>query len=167
MDIRNWPMDRIMQLPDCCFGRRFIISCTSLALAGTARWDISEVAFPESAVIWEVLAWGNGGYPDIHSIRLAIGDQLPTAVAMMDGLEPLFQGLGRQGISPRVIIGSIEGFLALRRLKMPLSAAGRRLVLEVQAAVEKDAEYTVCLTVSSMPKEVPDWLFSGQVRSLL
>lgn len=167
MDIRNWPMDQIMQLPDCCFGRRFVISCTGLASSGGVTWDMSEVAFPERSVIWEVAVWGNARFPDIHSIRLAIGDQLPTTRTMMSDLESLFFGLGEQGPDPRVIIGTFGGFLILRRLRMPLKPSGRRLVLEVSAVEAKDSECTVCVVVSSMPKEVPDWLFSDQVRSLL
>ncbi|GAH58066.1 unnamed protein product, partial [marine sediment metagenome] len=94
MDIRNWPMDRIMQLPDECFGRRFLVSCSLAYADAGSTFDISEIALPEACVLWSLnVAWYNEDTAT-HYIRLALGDQLPATVAMMDALEPLISGLG-------------------------------------------------------------------------
>ena len=53
MDIRNWPMNRIMQLPDCCFSRRWPVGVSWLGEAVSVGYDISEAGLPERCVIWE------------------------------------------------------------------------------------------------------------------
>lgn len=161
MDIRNWPIDRIMQLPDSCFGRRFSV-CVNVDTTGSAvAWDISEIAFPEMCVLWEVAISANNYNfaPQLDNVRIALGDQLPTAAAMMNALEPLTPGLGAQGPEPRNI-GAILGSFIFH-MRIPISAQGRRLVLEVTPSAEQDVKVSVVCQVSSIPKEVPDWLRSG------
>ncbi|MBA7690503.1 hypothetical protein ES703_99032 [subsurface metagenome] len=161
MDIRNWPLDRIMQLPDCCFGRRFVVSCIVQAGDAAPAWDISEIPFPEKAVIWELVITMKGVSQEIDTIRLVLGDALPTTKAQVDALEPVFAGLGLQGPSPRLIhIGWIS-LLNLRRIRLPILAAGRRLILEATGLNGKTPIMTVALVVSSIPTEVPDCLLSA------
>lgn len=160
MDIRTWPLGKIMQMPDCCFGRRFLVSCTCEGGDNAAAWDISELALPEQAVIWEFNLWTEESSLNIASIRLALGDVLPTAVAQMNILEPVFPGLGVQGAAPRRIPIQYWDFVATRRLRMPLSAMGRRLVLEVTGIATKTPVVTAALVVSGMPMEIPNWLLS-------
>ena len=166
MDIRDWPLDRIMQLPEWCFGRKFPVCCAAVAPVDTVVWDISEVGLPEMCVLWQANIDGYVFDGAASRMRIALGDQLPTTTAMMDALDPLINGMGMQGPGPRQI-GSVDtrGPLCMD-MKMPISAGGRRLVVEVTAAGTKAASVNVVLIVSTIPKEVPDWLISGQGRGL-
>ena len=165
MDIRNWPMDRIMQLPDCCFGRKWPIACEVEGPTIGAVFDISEVAFPEKCVLWQLSFETFNEDTVIHASRLAIGDQLPTTAAMMDALEPLFYGLGAQGAEPRTIgVRPGNEFMSID-IRQPLNAMGRRLVLQVTSGLAKVTWVRVVVVVSSMPTEVPDWLLSEYHRS--
>lgn len=166
MDIRNWSLDRIMQLPDSCLSRRFLISCCCAPEAEQTVWDISELGLPERAVLWEMMLWANTSAVNIESIRIALGDQLPASTEMMDALEPLIYGLGLQGPEPRVMYTSYLGMISFRRLRIPIEAAGRRLVLEVTAPAGQTPIVLVGIVVSTIPTEVPDWLISGSGRSL-
>jgi len=158
MDIRNWSMDQILMLPDHCLSRRFVVS-TSLILAGAGEvWDISELAFPDRAIVHELSWYGTGGLGKFAVMRLALGDQLPTAVAEMDRLEPLFHGLGVQGPEPRSFTIGAQGQFALNRLKMYVPAQGRRLVMEMVAAEAVVLFVCAAITVSAVPTEVPDCL---------
>ncbi len=56
MDIRNWPLSQIMQLPDAAFGRRWPVGLAYAFAGAGAEFDISEAALPERFVIWEVLS---------------------------------------------------------------------------------------------------------------
>lgn len=160
MDIRNWPIGRIMQLPDHCFGSRFEVCLFASAVTGTNGWDISGVTLPERCVIWECLAYPSRVGAGVDYYRLALGDILPTTVAEMDALEPLFMGLGVQGPDPRLIPVTYFGSSHFNRIKMPVMAAGRRVVLEVRAVNVAPQSMQVVLTVSSIPMEVPDCLVS-------
>lgn len=161
MRIDNWGLGQMMQLPDHCFGRRFLISCSVEGGDAAAEWDISEVGFPERSVIWEVRIFSVLAGANVDSVRLALGDQLPTVTAEMDGLEPFIQGLGAQGPGPRAINVSLDGRMEWDRLRFPIATAGRKLILEVTGVAGQTPRVSCGVVVSSVPKEVPEWLFSG------
>lgn len=160
MNIRDWPMDRIMQLPDWCFGRRWPVFLRSYAPNATPTYDISEVALPERCVFWW-FGWDISAAELTRTLyRLALGDQLPTTEAQMSTLEPLFMGLGVQGAEPREIQTlklEAEGGIPLRT---PINTTGRRPVLETKGFGTNYIGARITLVVSSMPTEVPDWLVS-------
>ncbi len=79
MDIRNWPLDRIMQLPDHCFGRRWPITLLTPVVQTVTYYDISEMALPEKCVIWELVFYGYGVLGgELTGWSFALGDVLPT-----------------------------------------------------------------------------------------
>lgn len=166
MNIQNWGMGQIMQLPDYLFGRRFLITCEVRVGPATRAWDISEVALPEKCVIWELVIKGMGIIGMMTTVRIALGDQLPTAVAMFNALDPLFMGLGAQGAEPRDFLLLERAGVAFRRLRMPVAAQGRRLVIEAISPEILTAAVVVGIVVSGVPKEVPDWLGSANLRNL-
>ncbi len=166
MDIRNWPVDRIMQLPDYCFGRRFMLSCVLNPDAGVQAWDIAEIAFPEKAEMWELAVEITGTFNSEDTYRLAIGHQLPTTQAQMDALDPIFQGMGLQGAEPRRNIPLQITSVIIRKLRMPIHAGGRRMITELTPAAGSLRTISVKIIISSMPTEVPEWLISGQGRGL-
>jgi len=158
MNISQWPISKIMQLPDHCFGRRHLVSVTKLHIGASAGWDISELALPEIMVIWELILSSDGGENGLVLMRLALGDQLPTSVAQMTALEPLFNGFGLQGLGPRTIRFTGRRDYTIRNLRMPVRTSGRRLVLE---NIPPPAETYMCsagIVISSIPKEIPDCL---------
>ncbi len=160
MDIRNWPLGRIMQLPDHCFGRRFVISCLIEGSDAAPVWDISEMALPEWAVLWELVVWCREGGGAVSSLRLGLGDQLPTSAAMMGTLEPLIPGLGITGIEPRSILLGYFIDPRFQNIRFPIHSVGRRLVIEVSSVATKTPFVGVGIVISSIPKEVPDCLLS-------
>ena len=158
MDISQWPFDKIMQLPDCCFGRRFVVSCTVYAAPVTAVWDISEIAYPEKMILWEVGISPRGGMLNGGWIRIALGDQLPDGPVMMDALEALLPGCGMQGPDPRLIPVTEAVGTTVMTLRRPVMVAGRRLVLEGLWGAGVSGHVLVWTVVSSIPREAPDWL---------
>ena len=94
MEIRNWPMDRIMQLPDHCFGRRFsVIFSGSVGAFGTSYF-ISELSLPDRCVLWELNMFSRTATADIPfgQIRYSfkLGTKLPASdaeVALLDDIE--------------------------------------------------------------------------------
>lgn len=154
-----------MLLPDCCFGRRWPVFCQATSYATVTAWDISEVALPEVCVIWGMEMWCGTPIANLDYIRLVLGDQLPVAAAEVDVMEPLFMGFGTQGAEPRHVPESAPCGISLPPMKVLKYTAGRRLVLEVTALVAKTAVISVCIVVSSVPTEVPDWLSSGPGKS--
>jgi len=156
MDIQNWGTHKIMQLPDYCFGRRFLVSCTVTGGDAAAAWDISEIALPERCVLWEYRAFCSCVSGELASFRVALGDQLPVTTAIMDGLEPLINGLGSQGPGPRAIHMSYEGKLVWNRLRQNVQSTSRSLIIEATGAQGKTPIVTVGIVVSGVPRSIPD-----------
>lgn len=161
MDISSWGLGEIMQLPDHVFGERFVISTTVNMVQLASAWDISEVAFPENAVIWEFGLIVSQVAGQRTWCRVALGDQLPTTPFIMTALDPLIMGLGEQGADPRAIFFTNNSGYHVVNIRKALRSAGRRLVLEVRGVHEKIYEVTCFVVVSAIPRSVPDWLHLG------
>lgn len=161
VNIQRWPVEKKLQLPDWCFGRRYLVTCTVKAKQGAHGWDISEVAMPEACVVWEYCARYDGDPDTTGYFWLALGDQLPVTQAIFRALDPMFMGLGVQGPDPRMIRMSGTSGVHYDRLRIPVATMGRRLVLMVEGQETGFGTVEVGLVVSGMPKEVPEWVISG------
>ncbi len=166
MDIRNWPIDRIMQLPDWCFGRRWPIIFSHTTLTASSDIYLSEFALPDRCVLWEIdqdikpnVAFiGN----PVYFSGIALNDNVPANAAEFAACENMMPGCDN-------ILNQIKGWygeLSLRRLRYPYQAQGRRVTYYFYNWTSDDAVHALSLIFSSVPTEVPDWLISGPGRSL-
>jgi len=160
MDVRNWGLDQLMMLPDHCFGRRWPIGLSVLGATVLPKFDVAEMALPEKCVIWELAAFYHTTGLDEAEFDIRLGDVLPTTWAEFIGYERLFKGV-RGLIAPGGLI-YVTSMTSVnwQNFKMPVQAAGRRLVIGVDAGVAVGHAVQVTLTVSSIPREVPDCLLS-------
>lgn len=156
MDISNWGLGQILMLGQRFFGRRYIVSVSLSNASNETKWDISELALPDVVMIWGIGIYGIGAVAQSSTIRLAVGDQLPTATAEMDRLQPLIMGLGLQGPEPRRIRIQSGSQMLMTELRMPVRAQGRRLVMEQVTIVGQVLDVICALVVSGIPKEIPD-----------
>ncbi len=165
MDIRDWPVERIMQLPDWCFGQRFPVSVASADLGITIHHVISQLALPERFVIWEIVYTLRSVNAQQLFCCLALGDVEPVLEEQFIILEYLVPGLGRPAPDGLQIDVASVGSPVRVTMRKPVHCGGRRLVgrFEVTAATPWGGCATVI--ISSFPTEVPDWLISGHLRS--
>jgi len=147
-----------MQLPDHLFGRRFLISCSSSKTGAPGfTWDVSEIAFPEVCVIWELMINVTGPVEELVILNLALINGAANAISIAAG-EPLFNGLGVQGAGPREIIFAPNSGLALRNLRLPVRTAGRRMGIQMERKGAGPSTVIVGVVVSAIPKDIPDCL---------
>jgi len=157
VNVEDWSVDRIMQLPDSVFGARWAICCAIYVTGAGSYWDMSELVMPQRAVLWQLYWACVYGTSAANYFRLALGNKLPTSEAEMSTLEPLIPGFGNGGPDPRRIQTAAtylwwNGQLDLR---MPLIGAQRRLVLESVGTTA--VTIYVGAVISGFPREVPDW----------
>ncbi len=163
MDIRNWPMDKIMQLPDCCFGRRWPISVGVSDVAAATHYDISEAALPERCVVWSMFFIPHTTTAAHTRVTLSLGDVLPTTDAQFDALEPVFRDLGCWDGNRRVFCVHVYVTGLILPIRQPVLSSGRKLVGRFEVAAVSPYPIVVGVIISSIPTEVPDWLCSGRV----
>jgi len=154
-------MNRIMQLPDCCFGRRWPVIFSFRKTTVGVDYFISEIGLPDKCVLWELFikATSTTVYVTAFDIlvSLALGDNLPTTDAEFIALENMFPEADEFTAGVRLI----RGYLHLTRLRKPYTAQGRRSVLRTETLVEQPNNFVVGLIFSSIPTEVPDCLLSA------
>ncbi len=158
MDIRDWPNGGIMQLPDCCFGRRWPVVFGGVITAPTSTvYYISELALPERCVLWELGVGSEGVTTKLRMLTnysFKVGDQLPATAAEFVAMEDMFPGCDEVLNGARIMRDGV----VLRRLRVPIASAGRRVVLRVGVPGDENTFFVVGLVFSSFPTEVPDWL---------
>ena len=97
MDISNWPMDKIMQLPDSAFGTKFSVFMSGLAAAAATTFFISDFALPDRCVLWEVSIsireQANISSFHASNVSLKLGTQAITTNAQAAALEDLLTGM--------------------------------------------------------------------------
>ncbi len=160
MDIRRWPFDQIMQLPDCCFGRRWPIYFGGETLSSAATYHISEMGLPERCVLWDIF-FDSEGYPTTDevgtppNISIALGDQLPENAAMFGALETLIP-------ESDTIIGGLNVLIKGMKLSLrkPVFTSGRRVAVQIVGSDGTSGFWSLGLVFSSVPNEVPDCLLS-------
>ena len=166
MDIRNWSMDQIMQLPDHCFGRRFSIIFGKDTGGGGEEFFISELALPDRVVLWEV-------YFHLVTDELAAGFMLGafslglssvpvTANAAFIPLEKILTGVDNIFSGIHVVNAPFH----LTRLRLPVNSQGRRVVLYMDFNSAAHMRFSVGLVFSSIPNDVPD-LYAGNITKKL
>ncbi len=170
MDIRDWSLDKIMQLPDCAFGRRWPMVVCRAILAAAEEFYLFRMALPEWTVFWELRVWCT--IPATTGVRfgLALGQVAPADLAEFKGLEPVFpcieDGSGQIGMLD-ISQYSPQGLATIRH---PVKTASRRLIYYGQNPTAAAVIICLAVVISSVPREVPDWmcsLFSLWVLTLL
>jgi len=163
MDIRNWPMNKIMQLPDCCFGRRWPIVFTGWNTVALYALYISEIGLPDKCILWELWLSALGTEPgwvlEDMSLTLSLGDKLPATLLEFRALENMFPEADEIEDTERLLRPNFH----LTNLRKPYHSQGRRVVLKATSTRMIGTVWSVGLVFSSIPTEVPDWLCSGRV----
>lgn len=157
MDIRDWPMDKIMQLPDEVFGRRWPIILGASVGAGSSAFRLSELGLPERSVLWEIHGSERIFSDPVNAlgshILLALGDQVPLGFTQFAALEDLLANAG-------VFISghySLTGHTHLTRLRMPIASGGRRVIADLINDGGATTVMQVELVFSSVPNEISDF----------
>ena len=166
MDVSSWAPEKIMQLPDCCFGERQTLCCYVSSSGAVPVWDISEIAILDVCVLWDLMIWQAYCNNNQNYIRIAWGHFLPKSTAEMDQLQPVLSGFGAHGFEPRKIPFYSYTSLCTIHLRRVVNPGGARLVVEAKSVASTAIMAHVICTFSSLPKEVPDWLISDKVKNL-
>lgn len=166
MRIDDWPMDRIMRLPDWCFGRRWWVGEYMGSTTGVVFYNFGDEQLPDKFVVWGVLVSCRA--PNcLEALRLTIrlGDHLPVSAADAQTMERILKGISIPTICYELYVNQ-NAVTWINCERLLIESAGRRLALVSNGDQAIGYEMTVGVQISALPKEVPDWLSSGQDRNL-
>lgn len=157
MNIRHWPLTKVMQLPDYCFGRRWPVG-VSISFTGIgAAWAKSIQVFPSTFVLWELMFWTQ--WPDFYAtdVFFALGDKLPTTETEFNKLPRLLPRVGFAAGAPE-FLSTVYAGVYLSRLRLPIQGNNRHLIIQVRGTSGKTTHLQSILTISGVPEIAPDWL---------
>ena len=160
MDIRNWSLDQIMQLPDNCFGRRWPIFLTLQGAAASPRFALSPQGLPDRCVIWELeMAMAHTALIT-GELWLRLADAVPGNWAEFTAKDLLLPRPGTDGVVNESYYTASNVYIGYHSLRMPVESQGRRIILGINNGILVNVQLQVCVVVSAVPKGVPDCLLS-------
>jgi len=158
MDISKWAIEDVMRLPDYAFGERWPVSVhVRNSVAGTF-FALSPAALPTIMVVWELSIYFPDGeaYPD--AIRIFLADVVPASTPEVLACEALITGLGEPEAGPGTIEHPAYGAYIRYSMKKIVRPGGRKLGVSFFMGVGPNYRVMVVAVISSVPKEIPDWL---------
>lgn len=166
MDIRNWPMDRIMQLPDEAFGRRFSIVISGQVANFTIEYFLSDISLPDRCVLFESFLdstiFATGFSSGVMQATISLSHNLVDNDPDFLLLENLLTGVNEIVTLFRIVRPPCH----MGRLKLPVLAQGRKVAVRVINPSVAQIEFTLCLVFASIPREIPDWMVGSESKQL-
>ncbi|GAH72580.1 unnamed protein product [marine sediment metagenome] len=166
MDVSSWPLDRIMQLPDWCFGKRWWIGEYLGTAAGELVYNTVHDRLPDRFVLWSMFVQGtdwNAGTGINLTVKLAEraydGDSFWHA-------DRLFHQIASEQYVYEFFL-TMKGMFYLPYIRSVHESKNNRICVAFKIrAQETPCENQIAFLISSVPREVPDWLISGPAGSL-
>lgn len=158
MDVSQWPVGKLMQLPDWCFGTRWWVGEYMGSTGGLAYYRKGEETLPQKMVVWGVLLSCYSANC-IVAIRATIrmGTSTPTSAEEMNLLDRVLKGISISTITYELFVNQ-NGVTWIDAGRQLVEANGRSLVLLTNGDQSNAYEMTVGLLISTLPTEIPDWL---------
>jgi len=161
MDVSKWPIDKIMALPDWCFGMKWWVGTYVGTSADGFTPFIIEESVPDRFVLWDVLISTTGHTAATHAnISIRLCRQAPTS-SNLKQFRRLLTNFSTRKQSydihlPPVATTHLGPMKNLIEAENDKIGGALKLVSETATC-----ENTIACLISSIPKEVPDWVVSG------
>jgi len=161
MDVSKWPLHKIMQLPDWCFGQRWWVGTYVGTAADAVSYFLIEESVPDKFVLWDVIVCTTGHTAAKQAnVTFRLCRQAPTA-GNIKTMRRLMTNLGNRtqtydAYLPPVALthmGPMRNIIEAQNDQI-----GGALKLPSETATVENA--VACL-ISGIPKEVPDWVVLG------
>lgn len=155
MNIQNWPMNKIMQLPDECFGNKWVVSCSAEIILATSAFVKARSSLPEFTIIHELFACRHTATAKSFTVEIRLGEKLPANEAEFRDLMPIFNdSVTFDGIISGFSLGGL-GALFIRNIKLPISSSGRSLIFYFRTTDTSGTVGSAGVVISSTPKDIP------------
>jgi len=161
MDLSRWPFDKIMQLPDWCFGMRWWVGTYVGTQAANPNYFTIEESVPDVFVLWDILICSAGHTAASHlNITFRLCRQTLTSDTVKN-FRRLLRNMSHRAQMydmhlPPVSVTHVGPMRNIIEARNDRSGGGFKLVGETA-----NCENTVACLISGIPREVPDWVVSG------
>lgn len=164
MDVSSWTIDQRMRLPDWCFGNRKLIGVYNFEnVVGVKNWEISSIALPDPACIWEFGFMGMYYIGSRGTWRVGLAHAKPVNVGQMDAAVELLPYFGIEVAGPnRIGMHSQTHQFGQMTLRKGMATGGMKLVTENDCA-EGTSRIMLWVVVSGLPTNMAGWMAHNKV----
>ena len=161
MDISKWSLDKIMELPDWVFGKRWWVGTYIGTSGASTSYFMIEESVPDKFVLWDVLVNVVGSAAAIKvNLSLRLTRQAPTG-SNIKTFRRLLTNFSNRAQFYDVHLPS-AGSIHLGPMRNLVEADNDRIGGALKFVGETATnENTVACLISGIPREVPDWVVSG------
>lgn len=158
MDIRDWPIDKIMQLPDCAFGQRWWVGTYCGDSNGRAGYFTVDENLPDKFVVWGIVFCCRA-VASVNPMRVTVrlGTHLIANAADALSMDRIFKGISSKNIVYEFYLSQWDlTWLDCKRIIV--DSAGRKIQLMTNGDQVTAYEMTVAVLISSVPRDIPYWI---------
>lgn len=161
MDIRNWSLNEILQLPDHCFGPRWWVGDFMASATGAIEYKLGGEVLPHRFAVWGVLVSARSP-ACLEALRLSIrlagsaASSIATAVQQHRLLDGITHHTHLYELTPNP-----NGMTWIGCSRQIVEPSGGRLSLIANGDQVIAYEMTVGVLISAVPTEIPDWLIKA------
>lgn len=158
MDIRDWTMSEVMQLPDWCFGERWWVGEYCGHVNGRAYNIVGTEQLPDKFVVWGVLiACRSVNCLEAMRLTIRLADNQARFAANILAHERLLKGISIPSIYFEFYPNQ-NGVTWVNCERQLVESMGKRLAMSANGDQTIAYEMTVGVQISEVPRQVPDWL---------
>jgi len=160
-DVSKWPLDKIMQLPDWCFGQRWWVGTYIGTVAATVSYFFIEESVPDNFVLWDVLVAVNGhAAGTIAQVTFRLCHETPVS-GNIKTMRRLMTNMSCRTETYDIHLPP-QSVTHLGPMRNIIEAGNDQIGGAVKILTETaTVENAVACLISGIPKEVPDWVVSG------
>ena len=161
MDISKWSIEKIMQLPDWCFGKKWWVGTYVGTTADAPEVFLIGESVPDVFVLWDVLVGVTGVTAGTHAnLTLRLCRQQPV-FGNIKKYRRLMRGMSKKTLTYDVHMPP-AGLFHLGPMRNIIEARNDLIggALKIVAETATCENCVACL-ISGIPREVPDWVVSG------
>ncbi len=165
MDVSSWPINKIMQLPDCCFGKRWWIGEYIGTTAAELVYFTIKDRLPDWFVLWSMFVQGTDWTAGTGiNLTVKLADRANDIDSFWNA-DRLFHQIGTENMVYEFHL-TVKGMFYLPYIRSVHESKNNRIcgAFKIRGETEP-CENQIAMLISSVPKEVPDWMFSGLADS--
>lgn len=161
MDISNWPDYKIMMLPDWCFGRRWWVGSYAGNTNGQVYYWCAEESLPDKFVVWGImLTFKEPAATEAMRATIRLARDTADITANAVKLERILKGASSHKITYEFYVPQ-NGLVWINEIRTIHESKDRKIAFATNGDQTIAYEGTVGVLISGVPREVPDWVFSG------
>jgi hypothetical protein len=154
MNLQGHTDDKIMRLPDHCFGRQWRIGGIAEGFNNARRYVQQVFSVPNDIVIWGMAVNGDGTNQAEFDTEIRLGNEIPSNDLKFLAMEPVFPEVYNFELVPSYFKTIAANDVSAWNFRQPVHPNGRGIIFAMTQRTTGTHALSVNLLISGFPSEV-------------